>query len=192
MIRDMWTFIKEDARVFKLAQPHSGLLGFLYHPDFRVVLAFRLSQLCYSYRYLRPFAYVLTVLNDLFNGVWIGPRVKAGPGLFMGHPRGLVVNPTTVIGSYCYILQRVTIGGEGVTVGDYVEINANATIVANDRVPGRGLHIGSNVIVGAGAVVIRDVPDCVVVAGVPATVVKHICPAQNWVEWRRLRVTRPG
>ena len=180
------TIVKEDIAVFRLVHPKSGVFKYLYYPDFRAVLLFRLSQLLYRKRITRPLAYLCTMFNDLVTGVWIGPRVQAGPGLFLGHPRGLVVNPSTKIGSYCSIMQRVTLGGPNVTIGDYVEINAGAQIVSNARGKAR-LHVGNNVIIGAGAVVVKDVPSGSIVVGVPAKVVKSINASENWVEFRKNR-----
>lgn len=181
--------LKEDVRVFRLVYPHPGLLKYFYQPGFRALVIFRLAQLCFRSRISRPISYLLVTLNDLLCGVWMGPKVVAGPGLFLGHPRGLVVNPDTKIGSYCSIIQRVTIGGPNITIGDYVEINSGANIISNDR--GRGeLHIGNNVIIGAGAVVIHDVEDCSVVVGVPAKVVKKITPNDSWIAYRQSRKLR--
>ena len=178
--------IKQDIRVFCLVHPKRGVFKYFYYPDFRAVLLFRISQLLYQGRITRPLAYLFTMLNDFITGVWIGPKVAVGPGLFMGHPRGLVVNPSTKIGSYCSIMQRVTIGGPNVTIGDHVEINAGAQIVSNTRGEGR-LSIGNNVIIGAGAVVVKDVPSESLVVGVPAKVVKTIKHSDNWVEFRKKR-----
>ncbi|MDX2504241.1 MAG: serine O-acetyltransferase [Gammaproteobacteria bacterium] len=178
--------VKEDIAAFCLVHPKSGLFKYFYYPDFRAVLLFRLTQLLYQQWLTRPLAYLITMLNDLITGVWIGPRVQAGPGLFLGHPRGLVVNPSTKIGKNCSIMQRVTLGGPNVTIGDNVEINAGAQIVSNARREAR-LNIGDNVIIGAGAVVVKDVPSCSIVVGVPAKVVKTIDPSENWVEFRKKR-----
>lgn len=185
MSRSGWfATLKEDVRVFRLVYPRPGLMKYLYQPGFRALVIFRLAQLCFRNRITRPFSYFLVTLNDILCGVWIGPKVEAGPGLFLGHPRGLVVHPDTKIGSHCSIIQRVTLGGPNVVIGDYVEINAGAQLISNDR--GRGsLSIGNYVIVGAGAVVLEDVPDCSVVAGVPAKVVKTITPEDNWVNYRQ-------
>lgn len=175
--------VKEDIRVFQLVYSQPGLLKYFYQPGFRALILFRLAQLCFRNRITRPLSYILVTLNDLLCGVWIGPKVQAGPGLFLGHPRGLVVNPDTKIGSYCSIIQRVTLGGPNIVIGDFVEINAGAQLISNDR--GRAtLKIGSHVIIGAGAVVLKDVPDCCVVVGVPAKVVKNILPEANWFNYR--------
>lgn len=178
--------LRADIDMFKLVHPEKGSTKYLYYPDFRALLLFRLATWCFERSLLRPFAYALTVWNDLICGVWIGPRVQAGPGLFLGHPRGLVINPGTKIGKYCSILQRVTIGGPNVTIGDYVEINAGAAIISNARGKSK-LTVGSHSIIGAGAVVVNDVPDCSVVVGVPGRVVKKITPVDDWVSFRKAR-----
>lgn len=176
--------VKEDIAVFRLVHPERGPMKYFYYPDFRAVFLFRLSQLMFANRITRPLAYLFTVFNDLVTGVWIGPRVQVGPGFFLGHPRGLVVNPGAKIGAHCSIIHRVTIGGPNVTVGDNVEIDAGAQIVSNARGAGK-LEIGDNVIIGAGAVVIKDVPSESVVVGVPGRVVKKISPSDNWLEFRK-------
>lgn len=176
--------VKEDISVFRVTHSQNGVFKYLYYPDLRVVLIFRLSQLLYRWALTRPFAYVCTLINDFMHGVWIGPRVVAGPGLSLAHPRGLVVNPGTCIGRYCSILQRVTIGGPNVVIGDYVSICANVTIVSNIRGNG-SLTIGDYSIIGAGSVVVRDVPECAVVVGVPGKIVKLISPDDNWFSFTR-------
>ena len=174
--------LKADVISFRLVHPKKGVFKYFYLPDFRTVLIFRLSQLAYKRRLTRPFAYLLTMLNDFLHGVWIGPRVEAGPGLYLGHPRGLIINPSTIIGSYCSIMQRVTIGGPNVAIGDYVEINAGAQIISNKR--GKAsLSVGNNVIIGAGALVISDIGNDSIAVGLPAKVVKRLDPDDNWVAY---------
>lgn len=170
---------KSDIHSFNLCHPQPGLMKYFYYPGLRTVLIFRLSQYLFQYRWMRPFAYALTVLNDLIAGVWIGPRVDIGPGLVLAHARGLVVNPTARIGKNCQILQRVTIGGPNVTIGDNVAIYSSASIISNIRGAG-SLRIGSHCIIGAGSVVTKNIPDCSIVVGVPGRVVKKISDEENW------------
>ncbi len=82
----------------------------------------------------------------------------------------MVVHARAVIGKNCMIGQCVTIGGksgqyEVPVIGDNVEINAGARVLGP-------IHIGDNVIIGANAVVVKDVPSNCVVAGVPAKIIK--------------------
>lgn len=162
----MFFNIKEDIRVFSGKQP-GGVFKFLYYPDIRVVLIYRLSHWLYRHK-LSIFSYILTNLNDVLHGVWIGPRVSAGKGLSLGHPRGIVINPTTKIGNYCTIINQVTLGGPEVTLEDFVEIGAGAKIISK---PGKPVVIGKHSIIGAGAVVVKSVPPYSICAGVPAKVI---------------------
>lgn len=88
-------------------------------------------------------------------------------GLLLPHPNGVVIHPDAVIGPNCLIFQQVTIGsrGEGGSpvIGGHVDIGAGARILGN-------IHIGNHAVIGANAVVIRDVPDYHSAIGVPAVI----------------------
>lgn len=187
-IAELINTLKQDIEVFQLVHNKPGVLKYLYLPDFRAVLIFRLSSFLIKYRLIKPLAYLFTMLNDFLTGVWISPHVEIMPGLFLGHPRGLVINPSTKIGKYCSIMQRVTIGGPNIVIGDNVEINAGASLISNVRGNGK-LTIGENVVIGAGTVVVNDIPSFSVVVGVPGKVVKSITMDENWVEFRKRRNT---
>lgn len=84
---------------------------------------------------------------------------------------GIVIHSRAVIGCNCLIGQNVTIGGksgwyEVPVIGDNVHISAGARVLGPIR-------IGNNVIIGANAVVVKDVPDNCIVAGIPAKIIKE-------------------
>ena len=174
--------LKEDIKVFRLVFD-SGIGKYFYFPAFRAVLFFRLSQLMYRYKLTRPLAYAFTNLNDFMHGIWIGPAVKTGKGLSIPHPRGIIVNPDTVIGNYCSILHQVTFGGDKIVIGDCVEIMADVKII-NDKLKNKFLYIGNEAVLGAGAVVLNDVPDNAVMVGIPAKVVKYRQTGDTWLNYR--------
>ena len=96
----------------------------------------------------------------------IGKGTKFGYGGI-----AVVLHARTVIGKNCMIGQGVTIGGksgwyEVPVIGDNVHISAGARILGPVR-------IGNNVIIGANAVVVKDVPDNCIVAGIPAKIIKE-------------------
>lgn len=109
-------------------------------------------------------------------GVEIHPAATIGRRLVIDHGMGIVIGGTAIIGDDCLLYQGVTLGMTGKhggkrhpTLGDRVMVGANAVVLGNIR-------IGNDVKVGAGAVVVEDVPSDVTVAGVPATIVrKHRC-----------------
>ena len=98
------------------------------------------------------------------------PRTcRIGCGFYIGHGIGIVINGGTVIGNNVNISQFLTIGTNRNTpavIGDNVYIGPNVCIVED-------VHIGNNASIGAGAVVVKDVPENATVAGVPAKVVSY-------------------
>lgn len=95
--------------------------------------------------------------------------LEIGGGLFIQHGFATMIAAKS-IGENCWINQQVTIGYKG--PGDSPVIGDNVTITCGAKVLGP-IHVGNYVVVGANAVVIRDVPDKCVVGGVPARILKQ-------------------
>jgi serine O-acetyltransferase len=138
-------------RTAAYAREHNVLRWLLYYPVARYMLK--------HYRYKL--------------GISIPCTTQIGPGLFIGHFGGIVVNEGAVIGRNCNLSQGVTIGQSNrgaragtPRIGDNVYIGPNATIIGNVR-------IGNCVAIGANAVVTKDVDDSAVVGGIPARVLNH-------------------
>jgi serine O-acetyltransferase len=106
-------------------------------------------------------------------GIYLAPTAKIGPGLYIGHWGGIRVGPTAVLGENCNLSPGVIVGfgikdgvrGEPV-LGDRVYVAAGAKVFGP-------IKVGSDVAVGANAVVCRDVPTHVSVGGVPARVISQ-------------------
>ncbi len=98
--------------------------------------------------------------------IWIGAPV--GGGLYVPHPFGTVI-AVKQMGRNCSVISAVTFGMRNTwdfpTVGDNVYVGAGARVLG-------GIHVGNNAVVGANAVVIRDVPADATVVGVPARVLE--------------------
>lgn len=95
-------------------------------------------------------------------------ETQVGPGLYLGHATGVIVNSTAKIGANCNLSPFTVIGsnqGKAATVGDCVYIGPHVSIVED-------VTIGDGAVVGAGTVVIRDVPENAVVVGNPGRVIK--------------------
>ena len=95
-----------------------------------------------------------------------------GPGLYLGHYGTIVVNKACRIGANCTINVCVNIGMGGSVIGDNVYIGPGVKII-------KPIHIGNNVMIGANAVVTKDIPDNSVAMGIPATVVRQCCHTMN-------------
>lgn len=90
---------------------------------------------------------------------------KIGPGLQLAHPYATIINVESM-GTNCYINQLVTIGeknGKKPIIGNNVQFLSNCTVIG-------GITIGDNAVIGAGAVVVKDVPAGAVVVGNPARI----------------------
>jgi serine O-acetyltransferase len=110
-------------------------------------------------------------LSRFLTGIEIHPGAVVGKGVFIDHGMGVVIGETAIVGDGCLIYQGVTLGGTGKesgkrhpTLGEGVVVGAGAKILGN-------LYIGNNVRIGAGSVVLRDVPSDCTVVGVPGRVV---------------------
>jgi serine O-acetyltransferase len=103
-------------------------------------------------------------------GIEIHPAAVLGPGLFIDHGMGIVIGETAEVGENVSILQGVTLGGTSLkrekrhpTIGDNVMIGAGAKVIG-------GFTIGAGSRIGAGSVVVREVPENCVVVGVPGRI----------------------
>lgn len=106
-------------------------------------------------------------------GADIHPGATIGDYFFIDHATGVVIGETAIIGDHVILYQGVTLGGVSFnkgkrhpTIGDHVVIGANASVLGDIR-------IGNNVRIGAGSVVVKEVPDDCTVVGVPGKVVKR-------------------
>lgn len=100
-------------------------------------------------------------------GIQIPVSTQIGPGLYVGHGIGIIINGKAKIGKNCNISQFLTIGsnkGTPATIGDNVYIGPNVCIVED-------VKIGNNVKIGAGTVVINDVPDGATTVGNPNRII---------------------
>jgi serine O-acetyltransferase len=110
-------------------------------------------------------------LARFFTGIEIHPGAQIGQGVFIDHGMGVVIGETAIIGDYCLIYQGVTLGGTGKetgkrhpTLGENVVLGGGAKVLGN-------IQIGNDVRIGAGSVVLRDVPSNCTVVGIPGRVI---------------------
>ena len=101
------------------------------------------------------------------------PAAKIGKGVMIDHATGVVIGETAVVGDNVSILHNVTLGGTGTTdgdrhpkIGDGVVLGAGATILGP-------VIVGTNVKIGAGSVVLQDIPDNSVAVGIPAKILRR-------------------
>ena len=138
----------------------------LYFKGFHAIQTHRLSHWLWD-NGRRDFAlYLQGRVSSVFQ-VDIHPAVKMGQGIFFDHATGIVVGMTAVIEDDVSILQGVTLGGTGKETGDrHPKIRRGVLIGAGAEILGN-IEVGSCSKVAAGSVVLKPVPKCVTVAGVP-------------------------
>ena len=142
----------------------------LCYPGLQALLFYRLCHWLYNLglpfipRFISNIARFLT-------GIEIHPGANIGKGFFIDHGMGVVIGETAIVGNYALIYQGVTLGGTGKesgkrhpTLGENVVVGAGAKVLGN-------LQIGNSVRIGAGSVVLRDVPSECTVVGVPGRII---------------------
>jgi serine O-acetyltransferase len=148
----------------------SYLTPFLYYKGFHSLQWHRIGHWLWSSG-RRDLAHFLQSRVSQVLAVDIHPAVPVGSGVFIDHGTGLVVGETAVIGDDVSILHEVTLGGTGKERGDrHPKVRDGVLLCAGAKVLGN-VEIGRNAKVGAGSVVLHDVPPRATVAGVPARIV---------------------
>lgn len=149
---------------------HELYIPFLYFKGFHALQTQRVAHWLWNCGRKSLALFFQNRMSTTF-GVDIHPAARMGKGVMLDHATGLVIGETAVVGNNVSILQSVTLGGTGKDegdrhpkIGDGVLISAGAKILGNIRV-------GEGAKVGAGSVVLEDVPPHTTVAGVPAKVV---------------------
>lgn len=157
------------------------------NPKARIILvAFRIAnsihRLPRPWRYIGyPYVAIYRFIVEWILGVEIPWKLKVGAGLRIHHGQSLVINDRAVIGENCILRHCTTIGvahtsesfdGAAPTIGNSVDIGSNVVILG-------GIHIGDDAVIGAGSVVIRDVPAGAIVVGNPARVIRMKAPCSQ-------------
>lgn len=143
----------------------------LLYSGLHAIIAYRVSHTVYLAKipFLPRF---ISQLAKFFTGIEIHPGATIGKGFFIDHGMGVVIGETSIIGDNVTLFQGVTLGGTGKekgkrhpTLGNNIVVGTGAKILGN-------INIGDGVMIGANAVVIKDVPTDSTVVGVPGRIVK--------------------
>lgn len=166
-------YYKEQIKVIRERDPAiKNNLEVLLYPSFRAIYSYRRAHR----HYLKKHYFLARLISQRAarkTGIEIHPGAVIGEGFFIDHGHGVIIGETTIIGDNVTIYQGVTLGGTGKesgkrhpTIGDNVMISAGAKVIGS-------FTVGENSKIGAGSVVLSEVPPNSTVVGVPGRVVKR-------------------
>lgn len=164
--------IREDVNCVLERDPaaSSRLMVLLCYPGLHAIWAHRAQHWLWC-SHATMLARLMSQLMRFWTGIEIHPGARIGRRVFIDHGMGVVIGETAIVGNDVTLYQGVTLGGTGKGTGkrhptllDGVFVGNNANILGN-------ITIGQNSRVGAGSVVLRDVPPDSTVVGVPAHIV---------------------
>ncbi len=166
-------YYKEETKIIRERDPAiKRNLEVLLYPSFWAVYWYRIAHKLYKKKhyFLARFISQKTARKT---GIEIHPGAEIGEGFFIDHGHGVVIGETTQIGNNVTLYQGVTLGGTGKESGKrHPTIEDNVMISVGAKVIG-SFTIGENSKIGAGAVVIEEVPPNCTVVGVPGRIVKR-------------------
>jgi serine O-acetyltransferase len=168
----VFSAIKEDIKVVFEKDPaaRSSLEVILTYSGLHAVWAHRLAHKLFKRNWLF-LARLISQISRFFTGIEIHPGAQIGRRFFIDHGMGVVIGETCIIGNDVTLYQGVTLGGTGKekgkrhpTLEDHVLVATGAKVLGN-------ITIGKNSKVGAGSVVLQNVPPNATVVGIPGRVV---------------------
>ncbi|RFB11582.1 serine O-acetyltransferase [Bacillus sp. HNG] len=168
----MFRRMKEDIEVVFEQDPaaRSHFEVILTYSGLHAIWAHRVAHFLFK-RKMFFLARTVSQISRFFTGIEIHPGAKIGRRFFIDHGMGVVIGETCEIGDNVTVFQGVTLGGTGKEKGKrHPTVKDNALIASGAKVLG-SITIGENSKVGAGSVVLQDVPPNSTVVGIPGRVV---------------------
>ena len=166
------SYIKEEIKVVKERDPAiKSDIEVLLYPSFKVMLHYRIAHKLYLKKHYCLARWV-SQRGVRKTGIEIHPGATIGKGLFIDHGSGVIIGETAILGDNITLYQGVTLGGTGKEQGKrHPTLEDNVMVSAGAKVIG-SFKIGKNSKIGAGSVVIEEVPPNCTVVGVPGRIVR--------------------
>ncbi|MBO8169295.1 MAG: serine O-acetyltransferase [Thermoanaerobacteraceae bacterium] len=164
--------IKRDIEVIFERDPAArSVLEIIFtYPGLHALILHRIAHWFFKRRWFFV-ARLISQFSRWLTGIEIHPGAKIGEGVFIDHGMGVVIGETAEVGNNVTLYQGVTLGGTGKEKGKrHPTVKDNVVISTGAKVLG-SITIGNNVKIGAGSVVLRDVPDNCTVVGIPGKIV---------------------
>ena len=174
LIKKVFSQIKEDIEtIYKKDPAAENILEVLFcYPGLHALVLHRIAHKL-NYWKIPLIPRIISNLSRFFTGIEIHPAARIGRRFFIDHGMGVVIGATTIIGDDVLLYQGVTLGGTGNEHGKrHPTLENNIVVGAGAKVLGN-ITVHSNSRIGAGSVVIDDVPENSTVIGVPGRIVKQ-------------------
>lgn len=166
--------LKRDIHVVFERDPAAKTLAevLICYPGLHAIWLHRLSHKLYKKGWIL-LPRMISCFTRFFTGIEIHPGAQIGKGLFIDHGSGIVIGETAEIGDNVTLYQGVTLGGTGKEKGKrHPTIGNNVVIATGAKILG-SFTVGDNAKIGAGSVVIKEVPPSTTVVGIPGRVVRN-------------------
>ena len=165
-------YINEEIAMIRERDPAiKSNMEVLLYPGFRAILSYRVAHRLYRKRFYFLARYI-SQRAVRRTGIEIHPGARIGKGLFIDHGSGVVIGETTIIGNNVTLYQGVTLGGTGKEKGKrHPTLEDNVMVSAGAKILG-SFTVGRNSKIGAGSVVLKEVPPNSTVVGIPGRVVE--------------------
>lgn len=169
----MFKHIKEEFAVIQERDPAiKSPMEVILYPSFKVMISYRRAHKLYLKGHYF-WARWISQRAARRTGIEIHPGATIGKGFFIDHGTGVIIGETTIIGDNVTLYQGVTLGGTGKETGKrHPTLEDNVMVSAGAKVIG-SFTVGKNSKIGAGSVVIEEVPPNCTVVGVPGHIVKQ-------------------
>jgi serine O-acetyltransferase len=167
----MFSRIREDIRTVFERDPaaRSRMEVLLCYPGLHAIVIHRVTHFLWNHK-LRLIARMLSHISRFFTGIEIHPAANIGRRVFIDHGMGVVIGETAEVGDDVTMYHGVTLGGTSLEkVKRHPTVKSNVVIGTGAKILGP-FEIGSDSMVGAGSVVVKEVPPHSTVVGVPGRV----------------------
>lgn len=166
--------VGEDIRniVEKDPAARNGFEVLICYPGIWALILHRPSNWFYRHK-MKLIARIISQIARWFTGIEIHPGATIGRRCFIDHGMGVVIGETTEIGDDVTIYQGVTLGGTGKDTGKRHPTLGNRVMVSSGAKVLGPFKVGDDVKIGAGSVVLKEIPPNCTVVGIPGTIVKR-------------------
>jgi serine O-acetyltransferase len=167
--------LKQDIKIIFERDPaaRSAIEIILCYPGFHALFFYRLSHWLWRKEFFL-IGRIVSHIGRFFTGIEIHPGATIGKGFFIDHGMGVVIGETSEIGDNVTLYHGVTLGGTSWQKGKrHPTLEDNVVVGAGAKILGP-FKVGRNSIIGAGSVVVKEVPPYSTVIGIPGRVVQRV------------------